>query len=92
MSHLVDRGQNPLKLLYSIMILNTISLLYKARPKRKSHVNIKEGLIGQDLPLCKEEEGQCLLNGHENIVAQQSKDSDANSIIGRKLHVYFKLH
>jgi len=42
------------------MILNTISLLYKARPKRKSHVNIKEGLIGQGLPLCKEEEGQCM--------------------------------
>jgi hypothetical protein len=76
------------------MILNTISLLYKARPKRKSHVNIKEALIGQDLPLCKEEEGQCLLiiNGHENIVTQQSKDSEVNSIISRKLHLYFKLH
>ncbi len=31
-SHLVFRGQNPLKLLYSIMILNTIPLAYKARP------------------------------------------------------------
>jgi hypothetical protein len=31
---------------------------------------MKEGLIGQDLPLCKEEEGHCLLNGHEIIVAQ----------------------
>jgi hypothetical protein len=33
-SHLVDRGQNPLKLLYSIMILNTISLPYKATPTK----------------------------------------------------------
>jgi hypothetical protein len=31
MNH-VSRGQNPLKLLYSIMILNTIVLHYKAGP------------------------------------------------------------
>jgi hypothetical protein len=31
-SHLVSRRQNPLKLLYSIIILNTISLHYKAEP------------------------------------------------------------
>jgi hypothetical protein len=30
--HLVDRGQNPLKPLYSIMIMNIISMPYKAGP------------------------------------------------------------
>jgi hypothetical protein len=34
-SHLVDRGQNLLKLLYFIMILNTIYLPYKAWPINK---------------------------------------------------------
>jgi len=35
-SNLVSRGQNPLKLLYSIMILNTISLACKAGPINSS--------------------------------------------------------
>jgi len=35
---LVSKGQNPLKLLYSIMILNTISPPYKGRADKRSHV------------------------------------------------------
>lgn len=44
-SHLVCRVQNPLKLLYSIMILNTISLPYKAGPISQSNENKKERRI-----------------------------------------------
>jgi hypothetical protein len=33
-AHLVSRGQNPLKLLYSIMILNTISLASQGKANK----------------------------------------------------------
>jgi hypothetical protein len=41
MNHLtlVSRRQNPLKLLHSIMILNTTSLPYKAGPKKNTHTH-----------------------------------------------------
>jgi hypothetical protein len=44
-SHLVSKRQNPLKVLYSIMILNTISLPYKAGPISQSNENKKERRI-----------------------------------------------
>jgi hypothetical protein len=49
-SQLVGRGQNPLKLVYSIMILSTISLPYTAEPTKSQNLHHPQGSSTNDHP------------------------------------------